>query len=646
MERKTELILIVGILAAVVTGIAAGATIFGTTSGQVVWDAPNGPEITTTGTDVTESVPIRNSVVDLGMIDVTGPAGSSATLSSVDGSETTISKIDDNGGTIWADHQSAQRIGVEGVDSVTWDQIDLDVDQTEITTTGTGTIYVDGFEPDQYVRVDKSGTKTIQQADGSGQISLSVSGDDLTFLRPSAPELFNQSPVDEQKIDQSPVTLQVDVEHDDFGAETVDVVFELNGNQIETVSTTQSGTISVDTSAFSEGTNTWTATATDSTGNTTSVSGSFATPATLEIRDELSQELVNDTQTTLNVTFFGSEGSVTTRETSTGKVDMSGLPLDESFTVQVEADGYLTRQSFARSVVERDTIYLLNSSTETVSTQFEIDDPTGQYDQQSTRIFVKKPIEKDTGTVYEVVVSDYVGPGGWTTELAKDERYLIEVEDASTGRSTEVGPYVASVSERVPLEIDELEFDFAGSIRDGQINYEWNAGYLNQTGPAVDFAFQADARVDRLHVEIYQQHNENNVILNETIRNHEGPIDLRALVPESVENPDQTNWNVEWEATIDGEKADGSRLVGSGTLNPNFPGVGNTVLSIVGVLSIFVVAGFFSQANVSVGAIATSLVAGALWFVGVIPDAVSGIFIAVALMVGVMYHVQRGPQAR
>ena len=118
------------------------------------------------------------------------------------------------------------------------------------------------------------------------------------------------------------------------------------------------------------------------------------------------------------------------------------------------------------------------------------------------------------------------------------------------------------------------------------------------------------------------------------------------MIPEYIEDPDTTTWVVNWNATINGETTDSSTIVGRGTLGTSIPGVGGTVLSIVGVLAIFVVAGLFSAANVSVGAIATSLVAAGLWFVGIIPSAVSGAFIAVALMIGIITHVQRGPQPR
>ena len=419
-------------------------------------------------------------------------------------------------------------------------------------------------------------------------------------------------------------------------------MWHLNGQQIATASATTNTTISQDVTSFANGTNTWNVTATDTSGDTDVVSGSFATPATLEIRDELDQTLVDTA--TANLTFFGEDETVVTRSTSDGKIDMSGLPLHESFVIQVEANGYVTRESFARSVVERQTIYVLPDTANTVETQFAIDDPTGQFAASDTRVFVKKPIETNGTTNYEVVVADNLGTGTWTTTLHQDQRYIIEVEDTESGEIRQVGPYVASVSELVTLEVDELNFQFSDGV--GQAEYAWNATYVNETEPAIDFQFEANETVDSFHVTISQRFNDSTVILDETVTNHDGPIDRRAAIPDHIENPNQTTWNVTWTAEIDGDRATGSTLVGKSGLPANLPGLSQHILSIVGILGIFLVAGLFSQANVSIGAITTSLVAAGLWFVGIIPEAVSGIFIAIALMVGVLYHVRLGQQPR
>ena len=647
MKRK----LVVGLLVAIVllSGVAIAAVDWRATS-SVEFDAADGPAITLDEqTDLTAQRPIPDSqTVDLGPIDFESTGDTSAFVSSVSGSQTKLTGVVTNSNTLWANHSQTQRVGVDSgastINSITWDQIDLASDQTEISISGSGTLYVDGFAANEYVRVERSGEILLRQADADGIISVTVQDHDLTFLDTNEPQLTNPIPNDNQNIDQSPVTLQADLDHPDFPAEEVTLTWYLNGQQVDTTTATDSGTVSVDVTGFVGGSNDWSVVAEDTTGATTSIEGSFATPNTLEIRDEQNPDQLVTTDTEIEVTFFGDDQTVETRTTTDGTIDMSGLPLDESFTVQVDADGYLVRQSFARSVVERQEIFVLNDSAETVETQFEVNDPTGQFPSETSRVFVKKPIERGGTTQYEVVVADQIGSGGWTTTLAKDQRYLIEVENPNTGEIRQLGPYVASVNEVVTLNVDDLNYDFTQNV--GDVNFDWDATYINETGPAIDFQFVADDTIDKFDVTIHKRNNESVTILEEQFTNYNGNISLRAMIPEYIEDPDTTTWVVNWNATIDGETTDSSTIVGRGTLGTSIPGVGGTVLSIVGVLAIFVVAGLFSAANVSVGAIATSLVAAGLWFVGIIPSAVSGAFIAVALMIGIITHVQRGPQPR
>ena len=643
---KRKVLIGLGVLLLLITGAVLATTVHWSATSTVEFEAVDGPAISLDENgDFTSDRPIPDkNTVDLGTIELSSSGQTSASLASIEGSQTTLSNVAGES-ILWADHTDAQRIGVQGVDGVTWDAVDLQVDETEISVTGSGTLYVDGFDPDEYVRVDLNDENTIQQADADGIVALTVSGEDITFLEASQPELHSPDPVNEERIGETPITLQAQLEHDDINAETIELSWFLNDELVQSTTTTDEGSVSIEIDNFAEGVNQWRVEAEDSTGGTDSIAGSFATPATLEIRDEINpNQLVDSVETEIEVTFFGDEQTVETRTTTDGTVDMTGLPLDEEFTVQIDADGYYTRQSIARSVVERQEIYILNETADVVESQFKIEDPTATFNPDNSRVFVKKPIERDGVTEYRVVVADDLGSGGWTTTLAQGQRYIIEVENTETGEIREMGPYVATVSEVVTLEVDEISFDFTDTIED--IPYSWNAAYQNITEPAVSFQFEADETIEEFHVTVHKQHNESVVILDETRTNYNGIIDLTGLIPEHVDNPDQTNWIVEWTAVIGGEEISSTTVVSASQLNPSIIGVGDEILSVMGVLIIFVVAGMFSQANVSIGAIVTSVVAGGLWMVGIIPDAVSGIFIALALMIGIMNHVRGGPQPR
>jgi hypothetical protein len=255
-------------------------------------------------------------------------------------------------------------------------------------------------------------------------------------------------------------------------------------------------------------------------------------------------------------------------------------------------------------------------------------------------VFIKKATTVNGTTEFRRIVGDRIGTGGFSTLLEQDERYLIEVENIETGEIRELGPYVTTTSKLVELELDEIDFGYSGSVED--TGYEWSAEYINETAPAIDFAFDYDGRLKRLDVVIRQRGGNETKIFDETYLNFEGTIQERILLPSTIEDPDTTTWIVEWNAT-NSPSLKGSAIIGKEQMPLGLGGVDSTVLSFVGVFVILLVAGLFSAANLSVGAITTSLVAAGLWFIGVLPGSVSGMAIAVALLVGVLYHIRRGP---
>jgi len=148
-----------------------------------------------------------------------------------------------------------------------------------------------------------------------------------------------------------------------------------------------------------------------------------------------------------------------------------------------------------------------------------------------------------------------------------------------------------------------------------------------------------------VNVKIVQRGGNETVIAQETYRKVSGQLVDRFVIPSSVSDPGLQTYRVEWNATNSPEVG-GSAVIGQTQLPLDIPGVGDEILSVVGIFLIFIVAGLFYAANVSVGAIVTALVAGGLWFIGVIPSPVSAIFVLVALMLGVLIHVRRGPEYR
>jgi hypothetical protein len=436
--------------------------------------------------------------------------------------------------------------------------------------------------------------------------------------------------------------LSINASDADFGTsqgDSVNVTFydASDGTQIGSDTLTANGTATTSWSSVVGGTNQWYAVASDSYGNSVqSQTFSFQAPAKLELRNESDPDSIVTTSASAEVTFFAGE-QVITRTTTDGTIDMTGLPVDETFTVQVRADGFVTRQAVIESIVEQQEVYLLPDTVDSVESRFVLDDPTGQFAPSTTRVTVKKPITRNGTTVYRTVVADILGEGGYTTVLERDQRYLLEVKDTQTGNTRTLGPYVATTSETVTLRISALQFDSV----EPDIGYSWGAEYLNQTDPAVKFSWgsQQNTTVEDLTVTITQKGGNKTVILDETYLNP-GTFTETAVIPSTVQNPNSSTWLVEWQATIDGDTVRGSSVVGPSQLPVEMPGMSEDVMSMISVFVVLMVGGLFSTANVTVGGIITSLVAGGLWFTGALPDSISGLMIAAALFISIMAHAR------
>jgi len=626
------------VLAAVVAGAATAASFFGTTDGEVHWETPDGPAITTVDVDVEDSVPIRDGVVDFGH---TSFASDERTHAQLDewGETTVVSGIEaDNELTIESQYQE---IRVEGIDGVEFEQIDLDSTSPEFVFDGQGEARVGGIE-DDFVRVEREDSHSIAAVD-DGFAAFEVDNEEISIVSLTEPELFNPSPFDE-RIDDSDISLEFEIAYDDFGEDDrgeqmqLDVDWYLNGEFVDDGVITEDGVVSQavdEDDGVERGDNEWEAVVEDMNGNEYQIEGSFGTPEELFIRDETEpDELIDDAD--IEITFFGDDGeTVVEREAEDGIVDMSGLPIDKSYSVEASADGFLTRQTFARSVIDQQDVFMLPEDEEFVETQFAIDDPRGEFRSANTRIFVKRALTIDDDTSYRTVVGDDVG-SGFSTTLNRDVRYLVEVENIETGEIRQMGPYTATSDGEVTLEVSEFEYDF--SI-DTDRQYDWGAEYLNDT-QAIDVVFDANQTIDRLDIEVESL--QGNFTYNESTRNIDGTYQTRVPL-DDVEKPWLENYEVSYEIVIDGEEYSGGDVVGEGNFQQDLP-IPDSILHAISVGIVILMAGLFSQANVGIGAIVTSLTAGGFWFIGIMPPSVSGMSIAIGLMIGVMVQVRQGQQ--
>lgn len=352
--------------------------------------------------------------------------------------------------------------------------------------------------------------------------------------------------------------------------------------------------------------------------------------STLTLKDIETQETINDSATA-EVQFFGEDETVEIRETENGVIDMSGLPLNERFSVSVDAgSNYTQRQAIIPSVTDQETIWLLPSDgVDSVEPRFTLSDSSDQFDEQDSEIVISRPIEIDGETKYRAVAGDRVGLQGFDTVLERGQRYRLEVRDPS-GTTRQLGEFTPTQSENVDLEIQDVEFDSESDV-DG---LEWSTEYESNedADDTITFNYYDDFGTDTLNVTIHERGNESNVLLDDTFI---GNVTLTEPVPEN-----STVWTVEWDASRgDGETLSASRQVSASRLPVNTPGLDSRWQNIGAMLSLFIVGGLFSRANAQVGAISVASLGGMFWMIGWLPSTTTGLMVAVALLIAVLSYV-------
>jgi hypothetical protein len=364
-------------------------------------------------------------------------------------------------------------------------------------------------------------------------------------------------------------------------------------------------------------------------------------PSNLAIRDVLTQDLITETDngTDINVTvqFFGDDGSVQQRTTSDGTVDMTGLPAEERFAVTVEAgDEYVQRQAIISSILDQQAAYLLpqDVNVTTVEPRFILEDPSNQFDTESSEIVLERPLQTPNGTEFVAVAGDRVGINGYDVILERDQRYRVIVTDPDSGAQREIGEFTPTQSEQVTLTVQDVEFDSVSEVN----GLDWTARLVENENDAneVEFIYRDTLQTDSLSYEIHERGNESNVL---TAGSADGNVTVSEIVPPGEEN---TVWVIEWEATrASGETLEATRPVSSDQLPVGPSTLPQNWQTIIAMIVLIAVAGLFGAANPGVGGIATAATGGVFFLLGWLPDNTGGLMVGLALMIAVLSYGAR-----
>lgn len=357
-------------------------------------------------------------------------------------------------------------LNVEYWDGNSW----VSGNKTTVTTTGNHTLTL----PD--VSSGKWRLNATVKKDGSNP-DFSLADESILFTN-QHPSIDNASasPSGGSLVTSTPVTLSVDVSDPQFGTaqgESLTVTFYdgADDSVIGTDTLSSNGTASVQENDPVAGNNSWYVIVEDSYGGTTdsrNVHGGvfkYQAPSELKIYHETNPSKLIDENTSFRVRFFveGNE-KIIEKQTSNGTVSLEGLPADQWFIVTVRANNssqYTYRRIIVDSLIETQSVYVLNKSKRNSEVIFQLDDPTGQFPPEETTLYIEKPITKDfdgdgdNETRYAVMAGDVFGAAAeFPMILQDDSRYRLRVKADNSSRI--LGAYSVHGDDVQPLLIERI----------------------------------------------------------------------------------------------------------------------------------------------------------------------------------------------
>jgi len=317
-------------------------------------------------------------------------------------------------------------------------------------------------------------------------------------------------------VTSQPSALSVDVDADAYPAT---VEFTLDGQSVGTDTVTSDGTASTSISADDLGEYQWSATVTDGVAQTDSVSASFETPSDLTLREEHDPDDVAD-DTTATLRFFTVDGDIAIeRESTDGKINLTGLP-NSPFVLFVQSDDYYNRRVYIESIFEQQDVFLLNSTeyargdNDAIRSRFVYEDLTGQFPREDTTIQIQRAIDiNDNGTAqYRTVTGDFWGASSeFEAILQYGIRYRILLTNRETGQTTVAGSHFPTEDLSQTIRVSGLVAEAANA------SGIYSNARFNDTDQDIEIAYRDPAdKTDSLRI-IVESRDGSQELYNQTV---------------------------------------------------------------------------------------------------------------------------------
>lgn len=465
-------ILIVLLAVLLFAGTASGSHLTNTVpiDGEVPFSAPSGPSVTLVGpmdVNMTNMFPATDTVrvwSTKGNITVSGADGAAVTVDEINGTWTNTSSLGVVGKPITMDPGDKAAVTLSG-DLTRFDwragmaPDDGTPDFAYTSSLGAGSVTLTGLPANtEIAAVDPSTHNVLDVAttDGTGSVtysSLPSGGHNVELMTSQGGPVVNDASASPTGgLSSGSQTLSIDVSDADFPNDQVTVEFFKDGASIGTDTLSSNGTATQSATFSLGGSHTWHVEATDEYG-ATDTSSTFAvqTPSEIRIYNESAPTHLVD-NATVELRFYVDEGTgapkVYDRNTTTGTVDMTGLPADKPFIVVASANGYYSRRIFVPSLFETQKVYLLPENATAVPVTFAIEDYTGDFPQATTVLLVQRALNGS----YQTVLGDYFGATGqFPATLAYNQRHRLVLYNTETGQKRTLGAFTpqATSSQRV-----------------------------------------------------------------------------------------------------------------------------------------------------------------------------------------------------
>lgn len=637
-------------------GAGASIVLSGTTyqiTDGVTYSAPSGPAVQSNQTlDILDGNPFTDAnTVDLktsqGNATFSSPGPTNVTVDTWTGEWTNVSQLDVAQHNLTIDPEDKDQIIVGGdADTLKYRDMTVDDGQVDFIYSGaSGTTYVriPNLAANTYYGVKDVDTGEwvgAAETTSNGWLNVSLSNSEHTVELQSSdgkPDFVagTESPTGEQST--APTELGINVTDPDFPEDNVTVTFyhknetESTYNKVGTTTLTDEGRATTTTiSDTRSGDHSWYAVAEDLSGQTrTSSTFEYGVANEVFIYNESSPETLI-TQTVNITAYYGDQ--VIETSTSDGSFNLTGFPADERITIKAESDSYRDRTIVIESISDQHSIYLLHENVSAVEVRFKLDDRTGNFpSDDSTTLFIKRPLNTSGSTSYQTVLADQFGTNGVTGFLEEGVRYRLIVENSDGDRRV-LGSFTATVSETVTLTIGTLTYD----TYEKNTAYSYEATYDNtSTTNYVRFNYSdPTSQTENLHIQIYERGNQSNLLFETTEDGPFGNYSVSQAVPSDEERKD---WVVDINYDYGTEPVSFRLLVGPQTspgvpLDPAWKGRLSLGL-------IIVVAGLFGGIRADIGGVVAGLMAGVAWYIQWLPAETAGGAVAAALFLAILWKL-------